>query len=74
MSENACIGEYYQCAKLHVYIKKCAIHLKFRAIPRDHAGEKGPLHRSLVPRVFSGSEVQRFRGSSLFRTIQVDTV
>ena len=74
MSENACIGEYYQCAKLHVCIKKCTIHLKFRAMPPDYAGEKGPLHCSLVPRVFSGSEVQRFRGSSLFRTIQVDTV
>ena len=28
----ACIGNYYQCAKFHACIKKCTIHLQFRAM------------------------------------------
>ena len=68
MSENACIGDYYQCAKFHVCIKKCTIQLKFQAMPPDYAAEKGPLHRNLVPRVFRGSEVQVH--FALFKLIQ----
>ena len=48
--------------------QKAHIHLKFRAMPPDYAGEKGPLHRNLVPRVFRGSEVQVY--FALFKLIQ----
>ena len=36
ISENACIGDCYQCAKFHACIKKCTICLKFRAMPPDY--------------------------------------
>ena len=35
ISENACIGDYYQCAKFHACTEKCTIHMKFRAMPLD---------------------------------------
>ena len=35
ISENACIGGCYQCAKFHACIKKCTICLKFRAMPPE---------------------------------------
>ena len=31
ISENVCIGDFYQCARFHACIKKCTIHLKFGA-------------------------------------------
>ena len=36
ISENACIGDYYQCTKFHACIKKNTIHLKFRAMLQDY--------------------------------------
>ena len=36
ISENACIGDCYQCAKFHACIKKCTVCLKFRAMPPDY--------------------------------------
>ena len=36
ISENAYIGDCYQCAKFHACIKKCTICLKFRAMPPDY--------------------------------------
>jgi len=35
ISENVCIGDFYQCAKFHACIKKCTIHLKFGAKALD---------------------------------------
>ena len=36
VSENACIGDYYQCARFRAWIKKCTIHPKFRFLRFDH--------------------------------------
>ena len=36
VSENARIGDCYQCAKFHTCLKKCTICLKFRVIPPDY--------------------------------------
>ena len=38
ISENALIGDCYQCAKFHACIKKCTICLKFRVMPPDLEG------------------------------------
>ena len=35
ISEYACLGVLYQCAKFHACIKKCTIRLKFQAMPPD---------------------------------------
>ena len=35
ISENARIGDCYQCAKFYACIKKCTIYLKFRVMPPD---------------------------------------
>ena len=35
-SENARIGDCYQCAKFYACIKKCTIYLKFRVMPPDY--------------------------------------
>ena len=36
ISENACLGVHYQCAKFHACIKKCTIRLKFQVMPPDY--------------------------------------
>ena len=35
ISENACIGDCYECAKFHACIKRCTICLKFRVNAAD---------------------------------------
>ena len=40
ISENACIGDCYQCAKFHACIKKCTICPKFRAMPPGYIAFK----------------------------------
>ena len=36
VSENVCIGDFYQCARFHACIKKSTIHLKFGARPPEY--------------------------------------
>ena len=50
ISENACIGNCYQCAKFHACIKKGTICLKFRAMPPDYKKNftNNPLLMKLV--------------------------
>ena len=36
ISEKTSVGDHFQCAKFHACIKKCTIHLKFRAKPPDY--------------------------------------
>ena len=52
ISENARIGDCYQCAKFHACIKKCTIYLIFRAMPPAYHN-----HSPLLTMVFRITEV-----------------
>ena len=48
ISENARIGDCYQCTKFYACIKKCTVSLKFRVMPPDYTGVVAALSYPLL--------------------------